>query len=108
MLGVFIDTLELAWLEPLDVLFLLTWPVDGPVEPGLGRVEWSTDEFVPHSVSTGRSNGTTDWLKNRGPIWPGSGTSLFDPNETENVGTGRRVAGKSIFSSEKLSSSGSL
>jgi hypothetical protein len=94
------DTVELA---SLDVLLLLTWPV-----PGLGCIEWSTDGFVPDSASTGRSNGTADWLKNRGPVWPGSGTSSFDPNKTENVGTGWRVEGKSNFSSEKLSSSGSL
>lgn len=96
-----LGTVELAWL---DVLCLLACPV----ECGLGCVEWLTEEFVPDSKSTGRSNGTTDWLKNRGPIWPGTGTSLFDPNEEENVGIGWRVTGKSNFSSEKLSSSGSL
>jgi hypothetical protein len=97
VVGAFIDTVELAWL---DVLSLLAWPVNGLVERGLGCVEWSRDEFVPDSVLTGRSNGTADWLKNRGPIWPGSGILLFDPNEAENVGTGWRIEGKSIFSSE--------
>lgn len=96
---------ELAWLDKLRSLSLR---VNELVEPGFGCVERSTDEFVPDSVSIGRSNGTAGWLKNRGPIWPGSGTLLFDPNETENVGIGRRVEGKSNFSSEKLSSSGSF
>ena len=105
MEGAFIDTVELAWL---DVLCLLAWPVNGLVEPKLGCVEWSTDEIVLDSMSTGRSNGTADGLKNRGPIWPGSEILLFDPNEAENVGTGWRIGGKSIFSSEKPSSSGSL
>jgi hypothetical protein len=85
MVGAFIDTVELAWL---DVLCVLAWLVTGLVEPGLGCVEWSRDEFAPASVSTGPSNGISDWLKNRGPIWRGSGTSLFDPNGTLNVGTG--------------------
>ena len=105
MVGAFIDTVELAWL---DVLCVLAWLVNGLVEPGLGCVEWSRDGFAPASVSTGPSNGISDWLKNRGPIWRGSGTSLFDPNGTLNVGTGWRVEGKSNFSSGKLSSSGSL
>jgi hypothetical protein len=99
------DVVELAWLDKLRSLSLR---VNELVKPGFGCVEWSRDEFVPNSVSTGRSNGTADWLKNRGPIWPGSGTLLFDPNEAENVGIGWRVEGKSNFSSEKLSSSGSF
>lgn len=102
MEGAFVDTVELAWL---DVLRSLTLRANGLVEPGFGCVEWSTDEYVPDSVSTGRSNGTADWLKNRGPIWPGT---LLDPNEPENVGIGWRVEGKSNFSSEMLSSSGSF
>jgi hypothetical protein len=105
MEGAFIDTVELAWL---DVLRSLRLRVNGLVEPGFGCVEWSTEEFVPDSASAGRSNGTADWLKNRGPIWTGIGTLLFDPNEPENVGIGWRVEGKSTFSSEMLSSSGSF
>ena len=96
------DAFELAWLDVLSLR------VNGLVELGFGCIEWSTDEFVPDSVSIGRSNGTVDWLKNRGPIWPGSGTLLFDPNEAAKVGIGWRVEGKSNFSSEKLSSSGSF
>lgn len=98
MEGASIDTAELAWLH---VLCSLPWRVNEL--PG-----WSTDGFLPDSMSTGRSNGTADWLKNRGPIWPGSGALLFDPNVTENLGIGSRVEGKSNFSSEMLSSSGSF
>jgi len=80
----FVDTVELAWLE---VLCLLKLRVNGRVEPGttagFGGVGCSTDKFVPDSMSTRRSDGIADWLKNCGPIWPGSWTLSFDPNVTE-------------------------
>jgi hypothetical protein len=112
MEGAFIVIVELAWLE---VLCSLPWRVNGRVEFGgkaCGGVECDTYESVTDSVSTDGSNGAADWLKVRGPvwnrIWPGRGTSLFDPNETENVGIGWRVEGKSNFSSEGFSMPGTV
>jgi hypothetical protein len=110
MEGAFIVIVELAWLE---VLCSLPWRVNGRVESGgkvCGGIEYGKYESVTDSMSTGGSNGTADWLKVRGPvwncIWPGRGTSSFDPNVTENVGMGWRVEGKSNFSSERFPSPG--
>jgi hypothetical protein len=106
MEGAFIVTVELAWLY---VLCSLPWRVNGRVEPWgtvCGGVECTTDEFVPDSVSTGGSNGTADWLMIRGPAWNRASSS--DPNMAVNVGIGKRVEGKSNFSSERVSSPGTV
>jgi hypothetical protein len=84
--GAFIVTVELAWLE---VLCSLPWRVNGRVEPGgttCGGVECATDGFVPNSASTGRSNGTVEWLIIRGPAR--NRAPSFDPNMEVNVGIG--------------------